>query len=267
MYKRNKKCGLGIDRKGGNVKVLIITEEDVFYIYEYFKTFFPLSQKAKYTISGITILPPFNKRSQLDLAKQMFGFYGPFNFLRMGTLYAVRKVLGLSVAKLSEKYLIPSIGTRNVNKPEYIEKIKEKKIDIIVSIAAPQIFKGPLLNSVPKGCINSHSALLPENKGMMPIFWGMYSGEPNVGVTIHYMDEKLDNGDIIKQEKVAVGNESLHEMIIKTKQLSAHMINDTLHEIMLGTITRTPMPSGGSYHTFPTPQEVVEFKLRGRRIF
>ncbi|MBD3346293.1 MAG: hypothetical protein GF401_14655 [Chitinivibrionales bacterium] len=266
MPSGHKECSLAIDGKGSRMKVLIITEEDVFYIYEFFKHFFPLARKADYTVSGITILPPFNKRSTAALAKQMYGFYGLFNFLRMGSLYAFRKFAGFSVEQLAKKYGIPSLDTQNVNDPAYIEKVRENRIDCIVSIAAPQIFKGPLLDSVPKGCINSHSALLPENKGMMPVFWGMYSGNPYIGVTIHYMDKKLDSGDIVKQKKVEVGNESLHEMIIKTKRLSAHLIDESLREIMAGRVQRSPMPQGGSYHSFPTPQEVKEFKRRGKRI-
>jgi methionyl-tRNA formyltransferase len=136
-----------------------------------------------------------------------------------------------------------------------------------VSIAAPQIFKKSLLESVPHGCINSHSALLPENRGMMPVFWAMFKGLPQTGVTIHYMDARLDSGDIIAVEKVQIQNESLHEMILKTKRISARMIDETLRNIMNGTVSRISMPSGGSSQTFPSPDSVKEFRRRGRRLF
>jgi len=249
------------------MNVLIITEEDVFYVYEFFKTFFPLSSEAPYRLKAITILPPFNKKSTSALAKQMYGFYGPYQFIRVGFLYVMRKLMGKSIRGLAKKYSLPSLGTAKVNDPQYIQKIKDMDIECIVSIAAPQMFKKELLQAAPKGCINSHSSLLPENKGMMPVFWGMCKGAENIGVTIHYMDESFDNGDIIKQQPVPVDSMSLHQLIMKTKHLSAHLVYESLVEIMNGTITSRPMPTGGSYQTFPTPEEVKEFKKRGKRIF
>lgn len=245
------------------MNVLIITEEDVFYVYEFFKKYFPAAKNAEYNISAITILAPFNKRSKIALAKQMYGFYGPLNFLLMGFLYMFKKYSGRTIEGLSRKYGIKLMLAHNVNNQEYVNEIKLKKIDIIVSIAAPQIFKSNILNSVKYGCINSHSSLLPENRGMMPVFWGMYKREENIGVTIHYMNEKLDKGDIIKQEKVPVDSRSLNEMIMKTKRISARLVHEALNEIRNGKSRSVSMPKGGSYQTFPTPDEVKEFRRRG----
>jgi methionyl-tRNA formyltransferase len=230
------------------MNVLIITEEDVFYVYEFFKVFFPYAQKADYNV------------------KCIMGFYGLIYFFRMSVLYLIKRIAGHTVKRLSKEYNIDNLPTKNVNESKYIKKIIENKIDIILSIAAPQIFKKEILNSVKYGCINSHSSLLPENKGMMPVFWGLYKGEPEIGVTIHYMDEKLDSGNIIKQEKVPVNNRSLHRMILKTKRMSALLVHKTLNDIMNGKLESVPMPKGGSYQTFPTPDEVKEFKRRGNKI-
>jgi methionyl-tRNA formyltransferase len=248
------------------MNVLIITEEDVFYVYEFFRHFFSFRNRADYTVRAVTILAPFNKKSLWALAKQMYGFYGPARFLRMGALYAARKATGRSVTGIFRKYAIEPVPARSVNDADYIRAVKERNIDLIVSVAAPQIFKKEILAAPRYGCINSHSALLPENKGMMPVFWGMYKNAPEIGVTIHYMDENLDSGDIIVQQRVAVGDESLHAMILKTKLISATLVHETLHRIMRGTVEKIAMPPGGSYQTFPTPAEVKEFRRRGKRI-
>jgi methionyl-tRNA formyltransferase len=248
------------------MNVVVITEEDVFYIYEFFRTFYPLARGNDYTLRAVTILPAFNKRSYAALARQMYGFYGPAGFVRMGTWYVCRTLTGRTVRTLTRSFGIELVDTRSVNSPAYLQAIRERDTDVIVSIAAPQIFKRDLISSVPRGCINSHSALLPENRGMMPVFWGMYKGDPEIGVTVHYINEGVDTGDIIKQERVAVSGESLHEMILKTKRLSARLIDEALREIARGTVRSTPMPPGGSYQTFPTPAEVKEFRRRGRRM-
>lgn len=248
------------------MKVLIITEEDVFYIFEFFKAFYPRAAEAGYTIDAVTILPPFNKRSWKALAAQMWGFYGPINFFRMGTLFVFRKVLGMSVAGLTSRWGIERLPTRSVNDPAFVEKVKARGVDVIVSIAAPQIFRKNLIRSVPRGCINSHSALLPENRGMMPVFWGLYKGDTHIGVTIHVIDEELDKGDILAREKVPVGDRSLHEMILLTKRVSARLVDQTLRRMVAGEIEGTPMSGEGSYQSFPAPAEVKEFKRRGKRI-
>lgn len=250
------------------MNVLIITEEDVFYVYSFFKHFFPLSKKHdNYNIKAISVLEPFDKKSKFALAKQMYNFYGFFNFFLVGTKYVFRKIMGQTIKNLAKNYNVINKDTKNVNTTEYIDWIKENNIDIILSIAAPQIFKKDLLKSVPQGCVNSHSALLPENKGMMPVFWGLYKKSDSIGVTVHYMAEKLDAGDIILQEEVPVKGESLDEMIYKTKKISAYLIDEALCQISEGTEKIRKMPSGGSYQTFPNKKEVKEFKKRGNRIF
>lgn len=249
------------------MKVAIITEEDMFYVREFFIKFFPLAEKANYDLSGITILPAF-KKSTVQLAKQMYGFYGFYHFMRIGFQYVWKKMIGTTIRSLSSDYSIALKDVSSVNSDEYINWIKENNIDVIISVAAPEVFKKRLLDSVPHGCINSHSALLPENRGMMPVFWGLFKGSKEIGITIHTMDEKLDQGDVILQNAVPVNQESLHEMILKTKRMSADMMHEVLTELASnGKIEMTPMADGGSYQTFPTPAEVKEFKKRGKRLF
>ena len=249
------------------MKVAIVTEEDLFYVKEFFEQFYKLAEREDYEISGVTILPPFNKKSTFALAKQMFGFYGPFHFLRVGTLYVFKKILKQTIRKLTEKKGYNIVDVTSANSDEYLKWIRENKIDLIISVAAPEIFRKPLLESVPMGIINSHSSLLPENRGMMPVFWGLYKGSDEIGVTIHSMEEKLDAGEILLQEKVSVTNESLDDMIIKTKRISAKLMNDTIIGLKNGTIKGEKVADGGSIQTFPTPAEVREFKKRGKRLF
>jgi methionyl-tRNA formyltransferase len=249
------------------MNILIITEEDTFYLYEFFKTFYGLADSAPYTISAVSILPPFNKKSSSALARQMIGFYGPVGFLTMGLAYVINKLTGHSVRGLTRRRAIPLLNcAASVNDAAYIAAIKSRAIDLIVSIAAPQKFKRELIDAAPHGCINSHSALLPENRGMMPIFWALYKGAKTTGVTIHYIDEALDRGKIIVQKEVDIGRESLHDLMIKTKRLSAVLIDGVVRDLCAGKLSAVPMPPGGSYQSFPTPADVREFKRRGKRI-
>jgi methionyl-tRNA formyltransferase len=253
--------------QAGSMNILIITEEDGFYLYEFFKTFYSLMGSAPYTISAVSILPPFNKKSSLALARQMIGFYGPLAFITMGIRHVINELTGHSVLGLTKRAAIPILDCAgSVNDAAYIAAVKNRAIDLIVSVAAPQRFKRELIKATKHGCINSHSALLPENRGMMPIFWALYKGAKATGITIHYIDEDLDRGDIIVQKEVVIGTESMHELIIKTKRMSAMLIESVLRDFCAGTVAATPMPPGGSYQSFPTPADIREFKRRGKRI-
>ena len=248
------------------MRVAIVTTEDLFYVRYFFQCFFPLTKDAPYELRGITILPAFNKPLGA-LVKQMLGFYGPMNFLKMGVKHVWRKLTGKTIESLAVIYGVPLKPFDSVNSAEYQQWLKDEKIDLIISIASPEIFKEELLATPPMGCINSHSALLPENRGMMPVFWALYKGDSSLGVTIHTMERTLDSGDILAQEVVENRGESLHEMILKTKKISATLMDATMRGLIKKSITRIPMKSGGSYQTFPTPQEARDFRARGNRFF
>ena len=93
---------------------------------------------------------------------------------------------------------IPLIYTENINGPEFLEKLRGVKPDVIINLGN-QIFRKELLSIPNSGCINKHCALLPLYKGINPTLWAMADNQPTVGVTVHFMAEKLDSGDIISQ--------------------------------------------------------------------
>jgi methionyl-tRNA formyltransferase len=95
----------------------------------------------------------------------------------------------------------------------------------------------------------------------------MYHGEKTVGLTVHYMSSKLDEGDILLQESLAIEpNESLDHLIRRSKQHAAHCLARVLRQIAGGR--QAPIrvdPSLGTYFTFPTRDEIREFRRRGFR--
>ncbi|MFC1738290.1 methionyl-tRNA formyltransferase [Planctomycetota bacterium] len=92
----------------------------------------------------------------------------------------------------------------DVNSEEVVSKTKEINPDLIVSVSMNQIVQKEILQMPPKRCINVHCAPLPKYAGMSPYVWALANNENHSAATIHYMEEGLDEGDIIKQEKVAV---------------------------------------------------------------
>ncbi len=77
--------------------------------------------------------------------------------------------------------------------------LKELDPELIVVAAYGRILPDDILALPPKGCINVHSSLLPKYRGAAPINWAIINGEAETGVTIMYMADELDAGDVILQ--------------------------------------------------------------------
>lgn len=258
--------------------ILFITQDDPFYVRLFFEEFFGRIETPA-QVKGVVIVQAMGKKSLKALARQMYDFYGPLNFIRTGLKFAAFKgaakassLLGgassFSIAGLCRQHGIPVIHASNINSPEFLASIRPLELDIIVSVAAPVIFKEDLVRAAKRGCINIHNGMLPRYRGMLPNFWQMYHGESHVGITVHEINEKLDDGRIIIQEQVAIEpDETLDSLIRRTKRIGAHVMCRALDLICSGTVTYRDNPAGeGSYFTFPTHKDVSEFKRRGKRI-
>ncbi|HEY6252406.1 MAG TPA: formyltransferase family protein, partial [Candidatus Angelobacter sp.] len=172
-----------------------------------------------------------------------------------------------SVAQICRAFSIPHKFIGNPNKDEYRSEIATLAPDLLVSVACPYILKEKFLELPPLGCINVHHAPLPRYKGMMPTFWQMYHGEKEVGVTIHYMAARVDEGEALLQKQLPIREgESLDSLIRRTKRHAARCMLDVLRQIAAQTQkTLSLKDRPGSYFTFPTYTEMKEFRRRGFR--
>jgi len=122
---------------------------------------------------------------------------------------------------------------------EDYQKILDKEPDIIITCAYGQIIPSILLNYPKYGCINVHASLLPKLRGGAPIHHAIINGYKETGVTIMYMDEKMDNGDIISQNKINIDdNITLDELYNKLSIMGSNLLIETLPNIINGTNNR-----------------------------
>ena len=111
--------------------------------------------------------------------------------------------------------------------------------DIIITCAYGQIIPKEVLNYPKYGCVNIHASLLPKLRGGAPIHKAIINGYDETGVTIMYMDEKMDSGDIIYQEKVKIEeNDNAGTLFDKLSILGSKMIIKVLPYIINGTNKR-----------------------------
>ena len=141
------------------------------------------------------------------------------------------------IHEVADKYGIPVFQPEKI-KNDY-ERILEVKPDIIITCAYGQIIPKVLLELPRLGCINVHASLLPKLRGGAPLHHAIIDGLDKTGVTIMYMDEAMDTGDIISTISYDIKSSDTTEDIHDTlRELGAKLLIDTLPSIVLGTNIR-----------------------------
>ena len=115
-------------------------------------------------------------------------------------------------------------------------KILEAKPDIIVTAAYGQIIPKVILDYPKYKCINVHASLLPKYRGGAPIHYAVINGDEYAGVTIMYMAEKMDAGDIISQDKLLVGTDDTTTLTTRLSILGRDLLLKTIPDIVSGNI-------------------------------
>ena len=122
---------------------------------------------------------------------------------------------------------------------EDYEDIINLGADIIVTCAYGQIIPKEILDAPRLGCINVHGSLLPKLRGGAPIHWAIINGEEKTGMTIMYMDVKMDSGDIISQRETIISDEdNLETLYDRMSLIGRDLLLDTLPSIIDGTNER-----------------------------
>ena len=125
-----------------------------------------------------------------------------------------------SVAELARSRGIPAFTPKNVNEPEWVQKIERLKPEVIFSFYYRDLIRRPIRVIPTHGCVNLHGSLLPKYRGRSPVNWQLVNGETESGVTLHYIIGRADAGDIIGQERVEVGPEDT-AIVLYRKLLAA----------------------------------------------
>ncbi len=146
-----------------------------------------------------------------------------------------------SVAQLAITRKIPVYAPENVNHPIWVERIKRMEPDIIFSFYYRSMLKTEILQIPPHGCLNLHGSLLPAYRGRVPLNWVLINGEKETGVTLHYMTDKPDAGDIAGQEKIAITDDDTAKALhLKAAQAAETLLQRLLPLVKTGKVPRIP---------------------------
>ncbi|GAB3258451.1 hypothetical protein GCM10027347_21740 [Larkinella harenae] len=254
------------------MRIIFITQDEPFYLaknLDYLLKKMPPYAKVVGTV--VADVSPFGKKETMtEKAKKTYDIFGLPFFMRYGLKFVTSKMSKEnSVKYVLDKYQIPLIQLENnINKPDSLEKIRSYKPDLLISILGNQIFKRPLLDLAPQGCINLHTALLPKYRGLMPSFWVMRYNEKYTGVSVFFVDEGIDSGPILVQKKVEIGNRSQAELIEYTKQIGMDCIIESIEKIHEGNYKLIENDASQmTYYSFPTREDVKAFLAAGKRFY
>jgi len=144
-----------------------------------------------------------------------------------------------AVKKFAIKSSLPVLQPINLKNREFINELKKIKPDLLVVVAfrklPDEVWKLP-----PLGTINLHTSLLPQYRGAAPINWVLINGEETTGVTTFFIDDKIDTGKIIYQEKVEIAQgENAGTLHVKLMRKGAELVNKTVKSILEGVSPQT----------------------------
>ncbi|RTQ88916.1 methionyl-tRNA formyltransferase [Lysinibacillus telephonicus] len=151
-----------------------------------------------------------------------------------------------------------------------LDEILSLNPDIIITAAFGQILPKKLLDAPRLGCINVHASLLPKYRGGAPIHQAILDGEEKTGVTIMYMAEKLDAGDIISQREIAIEEtDDTGSMFDKLSILGRDLLKDTLPLIVKGKNERLKQDETKATfaHNISREQERIDWSKDARTVF
>lgn len=270
-YLRNEIHNFGV-----TMRIVVVTQEEPFYLPPALDTF---CNEHREDVVALIILPTFNGRL-FGTAERLFEFYGLLDFTRLLLRFFRAKLFDwlnrvrpltrpYSALDVARRYGIDVYRPANINDRDFILELSEKIFpDLLVSIAASQVLRHRVLEIPPLGCINLHSAPLPRYQGMMPSFWTMVNAEPQGAVTVHYMVERLDAGDIIVQHPVPIyPSDSLHDFMVRCKQIGVQALLKAVEQIKLGIVKSQPIDTRlATYFSFPKRVDAQRLRQMGHAL-
>jgi len=149
-----------------------------------------------------------------------------------------RKVLPPPIKELAKAADIPILQPERIKNNDFSTILKKYEPDLIVLTAYGNILPSDIINLAPLGTINVHGSLLPKYRGAAPIQWALINGETETGITIMQMDEGIDTGNILLQEKILIEpTDTTATMSVKLAELGGEALVKALDLLRLDKLT------------------------------
>ena len=173
---------------------------------------------------------------------------------------------GYTLKQISKKNNINYKRISNINSTESIELLKANNIDFIIN-SGNQIYKGDILKEFDKRILNRHTSLLPSYGGIYPIFWQLLHGYKDGGVSLHWINEKIDDGEIAYSKQMIINpKKSLFYHYKVAFDISLELCENAIKDLNDDLISVHALEGESSYYSWPSNADIVDFKHKSLKI-
>lgn len=139
---------------------------------------------------------------------------------------------------IAQRSGIPFLQPLKIRTAEFLESLAAWKPDLIAVTAFGRILHAPILNLPSMGCVNVHGSLLPKYRGAAPVQWAVINGETETGITTMLMDEGMDTGAMLLQERIPILPEDTAGTVApRLAELGGRLLVETIRQLKAGAMT------------------------------
>ena len=165
-------------------------------------------------------------------------------------------------------YLFPV----KVNSVEFYEQAKKYDCDLFVSMSYNQIFREKIYSLPRLSTINCHAGKLPFYRGRNILNWALINDEKEFGITVHYVDDGIDTGDIILQHTYPITDADDYNTLLQTAYKECpRILYDAIKQLQSGTAHRIPQDIISTHGLYcgmrGIGDEVIDFNATSRELF
>jgi methionyl-tRNA formyltransferase len=141
------------------------------------------------------------------------------------------------VKLVAQRAGIPFLQPLKIRTTDFLEALAAWKPDLIAVTAFGRILHAPILNLPPMGCVNVHGSLLPKYRGAAPVQWAVINGETETGITTMLMDEGMDTGAMLLQERIPIlPDDTAGSLAPRLAELGGRLLVETIRQLKAGAI-------------------------------
>ena len=177
-----------------------------------------------------------------------------------------------TLKNLAKKYNIDFLRHKNVNSSEFISIIAKYNCDLFVSMSFNQIFRSKFINLAKYKTINCHAGKLPFYRGRNVLNWALINDEKEFGITVHYVDEGIDTGDIILQRNFKITYQDNYKSLLEKAHIEcANILFDAILLFKKGNVKaykQTEVHPVGFYcNARKLGDEILNWNQKSREVF
>lgn len=184
------------------------------------------------------------------------------------TASLVAKGDGATPVGLASRDRIPTLHATDCNDPALVGLIAAVEPDFLISVNVYQRVDEPLLAAPRIAALNTHFGMLPNYRGMSPVVWALAHGEQEIGITVHRMVIRFDEGQVIAQESLPLEpHESVMSVTFRGADRASQMLSGSVVRLMKDPSAGIAQEGSGSYFSLPTKQTIRQLSARGHKLW